>query len=496
MYHGEAHRCVSMIELREKLRLDYQITNEGYRSEHSVSGVIRGVVNPDKGVVRDREYLPKNPLESLLQLAVDSDTVVGDGYPGTELMVALTRCPPRINTDEQYQEGFAEQAFSVEGVPKNGTISLNTDWDTETARQSLAEDEEKVVTHKYEIESFPSKQLPVIIRGKLYSDAREYLEGREVPFNGDPKMKEGQAVLSIEIEYKDSAPEVDQTTDERLIIENFRAEMESTFPGIEFVSNQNVTYNPDQQRAEWRQRDATPGERVQYEIIGRMNQLLGLGRISATLRGTITRDTLTGTEIEGVYDRAGGDLSHPSLPDIERQYGVTITGDIEIDPKAVRRESRKVASTTVQLNDTPFDAYDRVKTVCDREGMTIIESESPSDPEPVTGQEGVFQITNDENRDAGDTPGQLEVKREYGDRGIVYADIMVTGQFTPMSQDREVSQFSGQSDRAEDHIVRADKGGLEKRGKSTVDIKARSVSAELNAELLDAIESAIGGGRV
>jgi hypothetical protein len=227
-----------------------------------------------------------------------------------------------------------------------------------------------------------------------------------------------------------------------------------------------------------------------------MNQLLGLGRISATVRGKIIRDTLTGTEIEGVYDRAGGDLNNPRLPDIEKQYGVTITGDIEIDPKAVRRETRKVASTTVQLNDTPLDAYDRVKTVCDREGMTIIESESPSDPEPVPGQEGVFQITNDENRDADDTPGQLEVKREYGDRGIVYADIIVTGQFTPMSQDREVSQFSGESDRAEDHIVRADEGGLEKRGKSTVNIKARSVSGDLNAELLDTIETSMGGGRV
>lgn len=128
--------------------------------------------------------------------------------------------------------------------------------------------------------------------------------------------------------------------------------------------------------------------------------------------------------------------------------------------------------------------------------MTVLESEPPSDPEPVPGQEGVFQITDSENRDADDTPGQLEVKREYGDQGVVYADIVVTGQFTSMGQNREISQYSGQTDKAEDSIVRADKGGLETRGKSTVDIKARSVSADLNTEFLSSIENALGGGRV
>lgn len=496
MYRGEAHRCFDRVELREKLRLDYKITNNEYRSRHSVSGEIRGVVTPDKEVVRAREYPPSNIIESVIQWGVGSNEIIGKGYPGTDLIVALTRDPPRVSRDNQYQKGFTEQAFSVDGIPKNGTVTLHGDWDTETARTSLVEDERKVVSHEYDIDDFPSEQLPIVIRGELYTDAREHLEGLDLPLGVDPKMYEGQAVLSIEVEYKDNTPEVERSTGELLVIENFRAKMASVFPGIDFVDDENVTYNPDQKRVEWHKRDTPPGKVIRYEIIGRMSQLLGLERISATLRGRIIGDTLTGTEIVGVYDRAGGDISHPNLPTIEHQCGVTVTGELEIDPEAVRRETRKVANATVSINDTPFDAYDRAKKVCDREGMTVLESEPPSDPEPVPGQEGVFQITDSENRDADDTPGQLEVKREYGDQGVVYADIVVTGQFTSMGQNREISQYSGQTDKAEDSIVRADKGGLETRGKSTVDIKARSVSADLNTEFLSSIENALGGGRV
>ena len=496
MYVGEAHRCVDRVELREKLRLDYDITDDEYRSEHSVSGELRAVVTPDKQVVRAREYPPTNPLETAVQLVGDDHDVVGDGYPGTELIVALTRVPPTVTRDEQYQEGFAEQIFTVDGIPKNGTVTLDEDWSAKAAKHSLAEDEQKTVSREYGVEGFPPEQLPVVVRANLHTDAREYVEAHDVPFRGDPKQVEGQATLSIEVEYREDSPEIEGGTNGRLRVENFRAEMDSTFPNVEFLPRENSTYNPNQKRVEWREREVGPGEVLRYDVIGRMNQLLGMGRISATVRGKIVRDTLTGTEVVGVYDRTGGDLDDPSLPDVERQYGVTVTGDIEIDPEAVRSETRKVANATVSVNDTPFDAYDRVKAICDREGMTIVESQPPSDPEPVPGQEGVFQVTAGENRDADDTPGELEVKREYGDRGVVYANVVVTGQFTSMSQDREVSQYSGQSDKTEDRLVRTDEGGLETRGKSTVDVKARSTAAKLNAELLDTIESALGGGRV
>jgi len=86
------------------------------------------------------------------------------------------------------------------------------------------------------------------------------------------------------------------------------------------------------------------------------------------------------------------------------------------------------------------------------------------------------------------------VKREYGDEGVVYAEIEVTGEFTSMTEQSEVSSF----DESKDRLVRSDEGGLETRGKSDVEVRARSASSELNSDLISKIKeglTGVGGGR-
>lgn len=506
MYRGEVHRSLDRVELREKLRVDYDITDEQYRSRHSVSGEIRGAITPDKEVVRSREHPPNGLFEKIVSATTGTGDHVAEGFPGTHLMVGITRVPPTTQRDDKFQEGFSQQDFTVDGVPKNGTVLLESDWDAERARRSLSDDEQKTVSHSYDVDGMSGEQLPVVVRADLHRDAREYLESEPSTIgerdaqqrtqHHDPKEFEGQAALSVAIEYRQDSPELNVAAgDGTLHIENLRAEMQSTFPNLSFRPRDNSTYNPEQQQVEWRKRSAQPGEILRYDIFGRMEELLDLGNISVSVRGTILGDTLTGTTIEGLYDRTGRDVTGTDGPGshIETGHGVTVTGNITIDPTALRQEARKVMDSTVSLNDTPFDAFDRLRTVCDREGMTITQSSEPTNPEPVAGQEGVFAITKGEKGDGDDQPGELEVKREYGDRGVVYAHMLVYGRYTPMSQDREVSQYSGRSDRTEDRIVRADEGGLETRGKSTVDIRARSADAELNSQLVQTIQAGLGG---
>lgn len=180
-------------------------------------------------------------------------------------------------------------------------------------------------------------------------------------------------------------------------------------------------------------------------------------------------------------------MTNAGVGRIQTEHGVSVTGRIEIDPAALRDEARKVMDASISLNDTPFDAFDRLQTVCNREGMAITDSQGPAN------REGVLAITKGEKAEGDDEPGELEIKREYRDQGVVYAHIFVYGQYTPMSQDQEISQSAGASNQTEGRIVRADEGALENRGKSTVEIRARSADAELNSRLVRTIQNGLRG---
>lgn len=504
-YQGEIQRCVDRVEVREQLRLDYDITDTEYRSQHTVTGEVRGLVIPDQELVRSREFPPTNPIQKLIQTGGKSEATFGEGYPGTDLVVAVTRVPPMTARDEQFQDGFSEVAFSVDGLPENGTVVLNADWDVDRARDALSEDERKTVSHEYDVTDLPSDQLPIVIRGHLRRDAREFLaslpstvhekgnlEQAHDSLASDLQQVEGWAALSVEVEYRESTSERDVAGGGQLSLKNFRLEMDSTFPNIEFRPTDDSTYNPEQKRVEWRNRTLSPGESTQYIVLGPMEELLNLGHVNATVRGVVQGTTLTGTKITGLYDRAGADLAEQGQ--ITPAHGVVVTGDIRIDPTALRSEDRKVMEATVSLNDTPFDAFDRLQTVCEREGMTIRSSQEPANPEPVANREGVLEISAGEDDDADDIPGEIEIKREYGDEGVVYAHVLVYGRWTSVSRDREVTQSSGTSDGTEDSLVRADQGALGDRGKTTVDVRARSRNADLNSRLVGAIQDGLGGG--
>jgi hypothetical protein len=519
-YSGEIHRCIDHVELREKLSLDYEIKKEAYRSEHSASGEIRCILNPDTELVRSRVYPPSNPIQAALRSGADEGDTFGDGFPGTDLLVGVRMFPPMTYRDEQMQEGKQKVEFSVDGIPENGTVVLDGDWHIDDARRSLSEDEQKVVTHEYEISQFPSDQLPIVIKGHLHRDAREYLENKystpqereqiEDQFKSWESLlqrQEGRAILGIEIKYRkgntdrnnsEAAPERDiGASDGKLIIENFRLEMESTAPNITFIPTEDSTYNPEQQRVEWRRQKALPGDSIEYEVYGEMQELLDLEQLSATARGVIVEKeekqiiTLTGTEIESIYDRTGRDLTDEGV--MIPAHGVIITGDIEIDPMALRTEDRKVMDATVTLNESPFDAFERLQDVCERAGMTIKDITEPDREEPVSNREGVFEITKGDSSDGDDIPGELEVKREYGDEGVVYANMVVYGRWTAMKRDRELSQSPGRSESTEDSIVRADQGAIEDRGKTTIDITARSRDGGLNSQLIRTIREGLGG---
>jgi hypothetical protein len=73
---------------------------------------------------------------------------------------------------------------------------------------------------------------------------------------------------------------------------------------------------------------------------------------------------------------------------------------------------------------------------------------------------------------------------------VVYASILVTGEYTPSSKEQHVSASEDSSDK----LVRADEGALDRRGRTQVEINARSASSELNTELINTFEEAFPGG--
>jgi hypothetical protein len=266
--------------------------------------------------------------------------------------------------------------------------------------------------------------------------------------------------------------------------------MESTFPDITFGDDDgDRTYNPEQKRVEWRGRPVNKGRTTTYDIFGPYNELIDIGTVTASFRGEIQNDTLTGTQIVGIYDKTGTPLSSYDYNDTQTRHTISLRGNVNIDPGALVGDTKTHTTADIAIEEHPEDAFERLQAVCQQEGITILDLQNLGEPEPVRGQEDVFEITAGESGDGADRAGRMEVKREFGDEGVVYADIQVTGRFTAMSKESQISV----SDDSGDRVVRSDEGGLETRGKTTAKIKARSASSDLNTDFIGKIENGLQG---
>lgn len=501
---SEIRRTLETVELLEMLELDFNITGEEYRRTHEVSGKIRGRVVPDNETKRAREKPPKSVLGRIAASINNLDSLaLESGYPQTNIFAAVSRRPPTTQSAQAHQENLREQRFEVENLPKNGTVKLESSWGIIDINRALEEDEHAFVEHDYDIVNFPSDQVPVVIRAELERDAREYLEDQMgMTDTRKTSRYEGQAIIAVEVEFPHDAPEAERGGGVGMLeMNNFTIDMQSTFNDISFLDGtqkaSDYTYNPEKKRVEWRGGQISKGQTLRYIIAGPLRQLLDLGTLRGQLRGKIKNETLSGTRIQGLFDQTGKEFwsntNQQENAAVNVSHQVRIQGEMEIDPDALSGEVREVTKGTITVNDRPSEAFDRVETVCRREDMKIRSVQSPANPEPAPNREGVFRITGEENREGDDQPGQMEVKSEYGNRGVVYAEIEVTGEFTSMKEQSEVSSF----DDSQDRLVRSDQGGLETRGKSEVEIRARSASSELNSDLISKIKeglTGIGGG--
>lgn len=529
-YEPEIRRALTTVEILEKLDLAYNITEEEYRKTHEVDGEVRAVIEPDSEIRRARKYPPVSLPERIVSAVTGARSLALEtGYPGTSFYVGLVCDPPVVRDDDLAQQGMAAQKFSLEKLPMNGTVEMTKNWDTAEAEQKLADDQRLVTSHQYNIEQYPSEHIPVVIRGNLYRDAREQAEKRNAELQRQirehPKRQlskeekkgmerearrlEGYAMLTLELEYRGDSPEADGATSERMLIESFRADLSSTFSDIQIYEQgaeaSNYTYNPEEKRIEWRNSPTGRGGTIKYNIVGPFSELIDIGHISASFRGRITDDTLTGTRIRGLFTESGEafyrdrTLSRqrpPPRPQPRQQHPerdvkhtIRLKGEIEIDPEALAGDATTHTTSEIRLEEHPEDAFDRLETVCHREGISVLSSDGFGTAEPVPGREGVFQFTAGEKGDADDRAARMEVKREFGDEGVVYADIQVTGKYTAVSQRSEVSAF----DESDERIVRSDEGGLEERGKATIEIRARSTSSALNTEVINKIGRGLSG---
>lgn len=518
-YQPEIRRTLERVEILEQLDLEYNITEEEYRSTHGVDGKIRAFVEPDSGVRRARKHPPVSLPERVVSAVTGSQSLALEtGYPGTSFYVGLVCDPPTMQDDNLAQQGMSAQAFSLENLPMNGTVEMGKEWDLPGVEQRLSEDQKITTTHEYDIERYPSEHVPLVIRANIYRDAREQVEQRfgeiKRDIKNDPdnqllkseekeldrraRRLEGYAMLTLEIEHRADSPEADRASSKRLEIENFRADLSSTFSDIEIWEEDekasNYTYSPEKERIEWRNSSAPQGGIIKYNIVGPFNKLINVGHISASFRGEIKRDTLTGVKLVGLFDQSGrafrsGTAQSRGQSECDIRHTIKLKGTLEIDPEALAGDATTHTTSEIRLEEHPEDAFDRLTTICNREGITILSSDGFTSAEPVPGREGVFQYTAGEKGDADDRAARMEVKREFGNEGIVYADIQVTGKYTAVSQRSEVSAF----DESDERVVRSDEGGLEERGKATIEIRARSTSSALNTEVIDKIERGLSG---
>lgn len=463
MVEQEVHDTLHGISVSEKLTFELEITESAYKSDQALEGELQVYAKPNDQVVYNRRSPPKNAVAQFVADGLHETA----GFPGTSLFLALS-ADPIVNTESEN--------LGLEGITDD-TTSLTIDWDVDEAERLLADDERKVVYEDmYRMEQFASEDRPFVVRGELYPDAREVMENREhmrrllEKQNRNLVSLEGLATLSITIEHKSNIPDP-------IHIDEFHLDMAQTFPEIDFLPFKDATYDPEHKRIEWRNRTLAPNDVVTYNILGPIEQLLGVGEVSATLDGSIAGSTMGQVRIEGIYDSTGG--TFPQYPQVDK--GVDIQCSIRMDPDALRGEVQTTSGSQINIPLPPEDTYERLINICKRESLHIRDRSPPSDEEPITGQEGVFSYAS---------PGELEIKRQYGDEGTVYGDITVEGRFTAVSQTNEVSAF----DREQDRVIREDEGAMERRGQSQIDVRARSTSSELNARLIDTIEEGLRGG--
>lgn len=480
MYAPEVHETVREVTLLERLNFELQITDEQYRSTHDTSGELRVFTKATDDVVLDREHPPKHPLHSI------TDTILGGGnvhssFPGTKLYVGMAREPPLEQDDDAFQDDYLHEAVSIDGLPENGVIEFDLDWNVGEAKESRSGDVERMDTTSYDVEGFPSDQLPIIVRANLHRDARRVADTIRSSDTRGKQHLEGRAALIIELEHRDNAGGASKP----LYVDGFRIDMTRTFPQIQFEPETGASYDPESRRVEWTNDRVAPDGKTTYAVIGPIEELLAMDRVTASLRGELRGRTLSGMKVTDLFDESGArvrdSLESGRRPDVGEK--VTITADVEIDPSALRGEAKEVSNATVTVDMTPYDAFEQIVRVCDRTGIHIIDREAPGEGEPMPGRDGVFHVNDD--------PGELDVRRQYGDEGVVYAGIEVTGRFVAETEETQVSAF----DESEDRLVRRTEGGLGERGRSTLEVRARSTSSELNSRFLSSIEEAFGGVR-
>lgn len=470
MKRVEVRDTVREVNVIEKLDFELDITSRQYRSEYDVDGEVRVLADATHDVVENRRHPPRGAFDLLTPLVDGNESF--DRFPSTRLFVGLKHRPPTEQDDESFQEDVVTAATDVSGVPENGTVEFDVDWTAEEAEAARSNEETAVLSEPYDVEGLSSDQLPIVVRANLYRDAKEITSGDDDV--GLRQRLEGLSALQIEIEHR--SPE-DRGV---LRIPRFEVQLSSTFPQVEFSPQQNATYDPESRRVRWTNQQVDAGETGRFLVLGPIRELLDIETVQASLRGEVVGRTLSGMRLAGVYDESGEPFP---ATDLDAGEKVTVTSEIEIDPSALSGQAQEVTRSTIRSKTPPEALYEELVSLCRREGIQVQSQSAPGEAEPVAGRDGVFAITEDGE------PGALGVKKEFGDRGVVHAEITVTGQFTPISETNQVSAF----DEADDQLVRADEGAMDTRGESTAEVVARSTDSELNTELIGMLETVFGG---
>lgn len=463
MVEQEVHDTLQEISISEQLTFELEITESAYKSDQDLEGELEVYAKPNDDVIYNRESPPKNVVARFF----DRTSQETAGFPGEKAILALSADPVTDSNPE---------ALGLESIEEETTI-MNVDWDVEEAERLLAADERKVVySDNYQLDRFASEDRPFVVEGMLFPDAHEALERNDYlrrlleGHKRDLESFKGLALLSVSIEHKASGLEP-------IDVESFHMEVSQTFPEINFLPEDDATYLPEEKRFEWRDRPLEPGRKITYVLHGPVDQLLDIGDVSATLRGSISGSTLARVQVEGVFDGTGSDF--PRFPLVNKE--VAIQCSIQMDPDALRGKVQSTTDGQINVPLPPEDTYDQMVNLCEREAFDIEWSTPPSGKKTITGQEGVFTYLES---------GELEIKREYGYEGTVYGYITINGRFTAVSETSEVSAF----DQERDRIIREDQGALERRGQSQVDISAVSTSSELNTRLINSLEQGFKGG--
>lgn len=487
MYKPEVHRTVDRVQLLEKLDFDLTITDAAYTSDHSTEGELRVFRKADEQAVEDREHPPTHVTEPVAEQVRDALDVGGQSsaFPGTRLFVGLARETPVKQEEGGFQDDYVTEAMHVDGVPENGVVEFDTDWELQEARRSVAEGVSKVDEKPYEIANLPADHLPLIVRAEIRRDARRIEQVLQMADHDDMRGHarfEGLAALLIEVEHRDTT-----ATDRAMQVDGFRMEMSRTFPQADFYPQQGSTYDPESKRVEWGASRIKPGDAATFAVVGPIGELLDIDRIDADLRAKLPGQTLSGMTVAGVFDESGEPIDDETAPPVtgspERiDETIRITADVELDPSALRGEAQEVSNATVSVGIPPTELFDRVVDICDRNGIHITDRQAPGEATPVTGRSGVFEIS-------GEQMGELDVRREYGDEGVVYASMEIEGRFAGETEEQQVSAF----DDSEDRLVRRTEG-LDEQGQSTISLTARSASSELNSRFISTIEDSFGGG--